>query len=180
MSRPALPSVPAHAALVDLAASPRTPPFETVVEVVEALRAHGAEAAVGGSGLLAALGLVDHVRDWDVTTDAQTATVEAALRSMGVTYTPTTAGGGVYGTRARFIVAAHDHEVDVLVGFALRDGDRIVPLPTRVTRTWRGLPMADPLIWLRAYRLLGQWERADRLQEWMDEHGQFPRSPVEL
>jgi hypothetical protein len=50
-------------------AAPRTPPFQVVSQVLAALRRHGAEAAIGGSGLLAALGLVDQVRDWDVTTE---------------------------------------------------------------------------------------------------------------
>jgi len=57
----------------------RTPALSVVAAVVDALQARGAVAAVGGSGLLAALGLVDSVRDWDVTTDAETQTVEAAL-----------------------------------------------------------------------------------------------------
>jgi hypothetical protein len=61
--------------------------------------------------------------------------------------------------------------VDVIVGFALEHGDRIVHFPTRVTRTWRGLPIADPLVWLDTYRLLGRTDRADLLQIWVDQHG---------
>ena len=83
-----------------------------VTAVVEALQGRAAVAAVGGSGLLAALGLVERVRDWDVTTDAPTRTVEEALRSTG-------------------------------------------------------LPIADPAVWLRAYRLLGRHDRADLLQAWL-------------
>jgi len=68
-----------------------------VSQVVTALQDHGADAALGGSGLLAALGLVDAVRDWDVTTDADPAVVEAALQSIGATYDIQTGGDGPYG-----------------------------------------------------------------------------------
>jgi hypothetical protein len=149
--------------------SARTPPLSVVTVVVAALQAHGAVAAVGGSGLLAALRLVDSVRDWDVTTDAATQTVEAALAGIpGTAVTSAPAGETGYATRARFIVHGDDHDVDVLVGFALFDHEEVVSLPTRVTRTWRGLPIADPAVWLQAYRLLGRHHRADLLQRWLD------------
>ncbi len=149
--------------------SARTPPLSVVTAVVAALQAHGAVAAVGGSGLLAALGLVDSVRDRDVTTDAATETVEAALAGVaGAAVTTASAGEAGYATRARFIVRGTDHAVDVLVGFALLEHEQVVPLPTRVTRNWRGLPIADPAVWLQAYRLLGRHHRADLLQRWLD------------
>lgn len=125
-------------------------------------------AAAGGSGLLAALGLIDRVRDWHVTTDAPTQTVQAALSATGLPVAPASAGQGSFATRARFAVRGVGHDVDVLVGFSLRDRGQVFPLPTRVTRTWRGLPIADPMVWLRAYRLLGRHDRADQLQHWYD------------
>ncbi len=151
-------------------ASPvQTPPLSAVVVVIDALHAQGAVAAVGGSGLLAALGLIDRVRDWDVTTDAPTPAVQAALSATGLPVVPASAGQGSYATRARFAVRGAGHDVDVLVGFALRDRGHVVPLPTTVTRIWRGLPIADPEVWLQAYRLLGRQDRADLLQHWHDE-----------
>jgi len=80
---------------------------------------------------LAALGLAGHVRDWDVTTDAPTAVVLAALRSTRLAFVPAATGNELYATQARFVVLGNEHEVDVLVGFAVRLGDRVVPLPTR-------------------------------------------------
>lgn len=38
-----------------------------------------------------------------------------------------------------------------------------------MTRTWRGLPIADPDVWLRAYRLMQRHDRAHLLQHWYDE-----------
>lgn len=40
----------------------------------------GVRCALGGSGLLLSLGLVDRVGDWDLTTDAPLERVEAALQ----------------------------------------------------------------------------------------------------
>ncbi|MEO6714591.1 MAG: TOPRIM nucleotidyl transferase/hydrolase domain-containing protein [Mycobacteriales bacterium] len=148
--------------------TPRTPPVDIVAAVVTALTQRGAVAAVGGSGLLAALGLAEIVRDWDVTTDADEATVEEALDSIGVHYQQLAAGDRQFRTRARYVIAAASHDIDVLVGFALDDGQRVIELPTRVTREWRGLPIADPAVWAEAYRLLGRADHAESLQRWRD------------
>jgi hypothetical protein len=149
--------------------SASTPPLAVVRTVIRALEQRGAVAAVGGSGLLLALGLTDTARDWDVTTDTEVTTVETALRSTGLPFRRVPAGDGSYATRARFLVQGEDHEVDVLVGFAVRIGDDDRGFPTRVTHTWQGLPMGDPEVWLAAYRALGRPERALALERWLDE-----------
>jgi hypothetical protein len=131
------------------------------------MRERGLVTAIGGSGLLASLGLVEEVHDWDLTTDAPTHSVVEALRSAGWPFRNATVRDGVYATRDRFAVEGADHEVDVLVGFAAYDGDQVVHLPTRVTGHWNDLPMADPVVWARAYRLIGRTDRAALLDEWL-------------
>jgi hypothetical protein len=147
----------------------RIPPLTVVSAVITALHAHDAVAAVGGSGLLASLGLTDEVRDWDVTTDAPAEVVDVALRSTGLDYGRAVSGDARYATRARFAVTTADHQVEVLVGFAIHDGTQVVALPTRVSGTWRGLPMADPSVWLAAYRLLGRQKQAAWLETWLNQ-----------
>jgi hypothetical protein len=82
----------------------------------------------------------------DVTTDAAAKTVEAALAQVaGATVVPAAASGEAgYATGARSAVGGNDRDVDVLVGWALLAQEQVVPLPTRVTCTRRGLPIADP------------------------------------
>ena len=46
------------------------PPLRPLLVLVERLERAGIVVALGGSGLLATLGLTDAVRDWDLTTDA--------------------------------------------------------------------------------------------------------------
>jgi hypothetical protein len=143
-----------------MAAVADIPDLGVVGRVVRSLEAHGLVAAIGGSGLLASLGLVGAVRDWDVTTDGLPELVEAALDDCGYVFAKVPAGEGAFATVAHYVVAGGDHEVDVIVGFAVLDGDDRVELPTRVTGTWNGLPIADPEVWETAYRLLGRPGRA--------------------
>ncbi len=58
------------------------PPLDVVRSVVQSIQRRGGEVALGGSGLLAALGLVASVHDWDVTTDASLPLVTTALSGL--------------------------------------------------------------------------------------------------
>lgn len=145
----------------------RIPPLDTVVRTVDALVAAGLTPAVGGSGLLVGMGLAEVANDWDVTVDADPAGVVAALDTAGVRHRDATDRGGGYATALRLVVDGAGHDVDVLVGFALPGPDGVEALPVRVTGHWRGLPLADPVVWERAYRLMGRIAKADALAGWL-------------
>jgi hypothetical protein len=144
------------------------PHLDVVLRTVDTLQKHAMVTALGGSGLLAALGLTDRVRDWDLTTDAEPDLVASALRAARLRHDQVTAGDGGYATRARFRVDGGDHEVDLLVGFAFRVDGSTIPMPTRVTGHWQGLPLGDPVVWAQAYRLMGRPGRVAALQTWLD------------
>lgn len=131
------------------------------------MRAHGLVPALGGSGLLVALGLAETAHDWDVTVDAPVAAVDTALRLGGLSYTDATSGDALYATRRRYVIDGGDHQVDLLVGFALCGPAGVERLPTRVTGTWQGIPLADPVVWERAYTLLNRPEKAAALRRWL-------------
>jgi hypothetical protein len=147
------------------------PGTEVVRGVLGALGDAGIVAAVGGSGLLAALGLADRVRDWDLTTDADLGAVEAALTAAEIPYSPQQAHEGTWATRARLHVDGGDHDIDILIGFAIRAGETVHVLPTRVTGNWLGLPLADPVVWAQAYRLIERHNRAATLDAWLAGRG---------
>jgi hypothetical protein len=147
------------------------PRMDVALEVVSALEARSIAVALGGSGLLAALGLLDEVRDWDLTTDESPQMVEEALDSAGLRSCPVVAGDLNYTTQARFCVPGDGSDVDLIVGFGLRYEGEIVHFPTRVTGQWRGLPLGDPVTWELAYRILGRPARAEALKRWLDVHG---------
>jgi hypothetical protein len=146
------------------------PALDVVQRTVALLAEDGILAALGGSGLLAALGLSDQVRDWDLTTDAHPALVRAALTRAKVRFSSAAAGEGGFATQARFRVDGGDHDVDLIVGFALRSGAEVVTLPTRVTGQWCGLPLGDPEVWALAYRLMGRHRQAAILRTYLDQH----------
>ncbi len=149
------------------------PPLDTVKAVLAALEDAGICAAVGGSGLLAALGLVDRAGDWDLTTDADPERVEAALTVAGISSVRDPSRDDGYATKAWLHAGGENHDVDILLGFAIRANGTVVNLPTRITRRWLGLPIADPTVWAMAYRLMGRHDRADLLDGWLRE--EIPR-----
>jgi hypothetical protein len=146
-----------------------TPPLATLAHVIDVLERNGLTPALGGSGLLVGLGLADHANDWDVTVDAPNDAVAAALDEAGVGYRDATVRDDAYATGIRYVIDGGDHDIDLLVNFALRGPSGVEALPTRVTGRWQGLPLGDPAVWLRAYRLLGRPSRADVLERWLAE-----------
>lgn len=126
----------------------------------------GVSSVVGGSGLLASLGLVDRVRDWDLVTDGDPALVARVVERLGF---PVQRRGptGVFRTAQCLTVAAGDHEIDVLIGFQLAGPEGVVPIPAHAGARWQGLTMARPEQWEVAYRLMGRPERAALLREFM-------------
>ena len=148
-----------------------TPPLGPVRAIIRALNRRDVHAVVGGSALLASLGLADEVRDWDVLTDATVDVVTAALDDAGVSFVDATTSDQTYASRCRLLVDAGNHSVDVIVGFALRTRDgAVIDLPASPGGRWRGLPMADPAVWELAYGLLGRQDRADLLTRWLNDH----------
>jgi hypothetical protein len=149
------------------------PDLTVVREILRCFDDHGIVGAIGGSGLLAALGLAQVVRDWDITTDGAPSSVERALVEVGYSYRRGAVGVGTFASAALYVVDAETHEVDVIVGFAVRVEGRKIELPTRVSGTWRSLPLADPNVWEQAYRAMGETAKADLLDSWQDPAGSF-------
>lgn len=145
------------------------PPLEPVRTIVAEFARRGWPVAVGGSAVLAWLSLVDTVRDWDVTVEADPDDVEQALLHAGFRAENRTSREAPFATLRRLTLtvphpAAPDYEIDVLVGFALRDGHTVVPIPVRAVATWNDLPIAHPSDWELAYRLMGRTDRAETLR----------------
>ncbi|MGO1524403.1 MAG: hypothetical protein ACTHV8_12035 [Nesterenkonia sp.] len=145
---------------------PQTPPLRVVLNLQQRLRENDIPSAVGGSGLLASLGLIDRVNDWDLCVDAEPAEVHALIEELGLSFSRRSRSG-IFRTEALFTVYAVDHQIDVLVGFALASPSGTVTIPARVSHRWRGLEMAQPEDWRRAYRLMGREDRAQLLDDYL-------------
>jgi hypothetical protein len=145
--------------------APATPPLEPLREVVSALASADIVCALGGSGLLAALGLETVVRDWDLTTDAPLEAVRLALAR----FEPALAGPSGIHADHKFMLARH--ETECIVGFSFRHGPDVIHLPTWVTGTWRGVPVGSPEAWWLGYALMGREEKAARLLAHLETKG---------
>ena len=141
---------------------PSTPPLEAVKKVQGTLSRAGIPTAVGGSGLLVSLGLIDRAHDWDLVTDGEPEEVRSVIEGLGLAYR-TKGPMGVYRSAAVFTIDAGDHEIKVLVQFCLASAGRAVSIPARRGHTWNGLVMARPQEWATAYRLMGRTQRAELL-----------------
>ncbi|ROR71923.1 DMT family transporter [Bogoriella caseilytica] len=144
----------------------RIPPLPEVRQLQRRLASAGVSSVVGGSALLASLGLIDRVRDWDLVTDGDPELVAQVVGQLGF---PVQRRGpsGVFRTALCLTVAARDHEIDVLVGFQLAGPAGVVPIPAYPGARWQGLTMARPQEWELAYRLMGRPERATVLEDFM-------------
>src|SRR5262245_13134478 len=88
------------------------PSLESLQQAVARLRRAGIPCALGGSGLLAALGLVDHVRDWDVTAEGDVAEIAALFADL-----PHELAGNS-GIHADHKVMLPGEDLEVIVNFA--------------------------------------------------------------
>jgi hypothetical protein len=138
----------------------RTPPLETVRALQAALAEASVTSVVGGSGLLAALKLVEEARDWDlVLPPGSGETAERVLAALGLEATRAPAGHPLYATEAMLAVDAGDHTI------AVRTPEGVVAIPARPGGDWRGLVMARADDWAVAYRAMGRDARAELLDD---------------
>jgi hypothetical protein len=139
----------------------KSPAVTPLRDVIGRLEGAGIAAALGGSGLLAALGLAREVRDWDLTTDAAQADVAAALAGFDQEL------AGSSGVHADHKVMLPAHSIEVICRFAFHVKGGVVRIPTRVTRRWEELPVGSPEAWAVAYALLDRPAKADLLWNWL-------------
>lgn len=150
----------------------RTPPLPPLHAVSARLARAGLTHALGGSGLLAALGLVDAVNDWDVTVEASPAELEGLFAGHAF------AMHGNSGCHADHKLSFEGQPIELIARFAFFAPEGIVRIPTVVTGRWQGVPLGSPVGWAAAYALMGELEnvprrreRAERLFEWLERHG---------
>lgn len=152
------------------------PPFAPLRDLLATLDRAGLRYAIGASGLLAALGLVTKVNDWDVQVDASIDDLERACAGFGYERF------GNDRVHADHKLSFDAERVELIANFAFftpdprggSGGAGVVTIPFAVTGTWQGVPLASPTAWAAAYALMGELEdsarrreRAERLFGWL-------------
>lgn len=151
-----------------------TPPFEPLLEVASILRQAGVDFALGGSGLLHALGLADRSGDWDLTTDADLGAVRRLF--AGLPHEVHGPSGVHADSKLRFSSGV----VELIVGMAFRTPAGVCRVPTVSAGEWRGVPLASPEAWVVAYSLLGREEKAGLLLGHLRSRGADPAAIARL
>ena len=136
---------------------------DTIRTLQGELQAAGVPTVLGGSALLASLGLTDQVRDWDLVTDAEPSVVQRALEGLGHRYSRL-APTGVFRSAAAFAFDVEGASIDLIVQFAIAGPAGLVRIPAGAGATWQGLTMARPQDWAAAYALMGRPEKAAALE----------------
>jgi hypothetical protein len=129
-----------------------TPPIESLQRVFARLRAAGVPCALGASGLLASLGLVEHVGDWDITADGDVSAIAALFAGSRVEL------AGNSGIHADHKVMLPDESAEVIVNFAFRVEGPVIRIPTLARGSWNRVATASPECWAAAYWLMGEYE----------------------
>jgi hypothetical protein len=142
-----------------------TPPLEPLREVVAVLERGGLRATLGGSGLLAALGLANDVRDWDLTVDAAAADVLPLLGGREATLC------GSDALHADEKLTLDGGAIEIICRFAFFVPGGVVRLPVVERGRWQGVPLASPEVWAVAYALLERPTKADMLFGWLAREG---------
>jgi hypothetical protein len=134
-----------------------TPPLEPLLLLLERLEAGGIRCALGGSGLLAALGLTETVNDWDLTADAS---LDRLVPLAGGWPFETAGSSGVHAD-AKLMFPGHS--IEVIARFAFHGPRGVIRIPTVIAGRWRGVPLGSPEAWLAAYHLLERPAKRDLL-----------------
>jgi hypothetical protein len=148
-----------------LCMSLRTPSVAALLEIRNRLHEHGITFALGGSGLLASLGLVDVVRDWDFTTDSPWEVVKPAMEGLQYILIPP---NRIFATEYLCQITLDGAVIEVMGRFAIHkaSGEKHA-VRTLINHNWNGVPVGCPQEWARAYELIGRPEKARLLRDYL-------------
>jgi len=150
------------------------PPLPPLLEVHARLERAGIAHALGASGLLFALGLWDHVGDWDVNVEAD----HDVLTPLFADLAPVRFGSS--GIHADSKLQLYDAQVEVIVKMAIVAEGRIVRIPTLPGAPWQGVPVGSPEAWAIAYALLGRTEKSEILFRALAANGAAPAAVARM
>ena len=142
----------------------KTPPFSALKEISDRLKKGNIKHALGGSGMMAFLGLVDTVQDWDITTDADLEVIKPLIEGLDYEIKPPS---DQFASKFLCRIKIDGASIDLIGGFKIKTTDGFFSLPTLVTDEWEGVPVGSPSAWAKAYQLMGRSEKSDLLLQYI-------------
>ncbi|BFT71831.1 hypothetical protein [Paenibacillus sp. P36] len=136
-----------------------------LVRITDKLTELGIPYALGGSGLLHALGLVEQMNDWDLLVECPKEKLTEAIQ--GYSWQEQTSGEGLFASEYRIQVVPLS--IDFIGYFAMRSMKGIVKLPLgkREGSSWQGIPLSAPETWYVAYKMMGREPKAELLYNYL-------------
>jgi hypothetical protein len=131
--------------------------FNNLITFTSVLDEFGIDYALGGSGLMYSLNLIDEVNDWDITTDCPQ---EEVIRALD-TYQWEQAPSGDYPFASKYRIHIPEHNIDIIGNFAIQTKEGVCELPSIVSSNWNGISVGSPEIWFVAYTLMGRQTKAN-------------------
>lgn len=147
--------------------------IKDLVRITDELKESGISYALGGSGLLHALGLVEQVNDWDLLVECPKEKLLKVIQ--GYSWQEQLSGDGLFASEYRIQVVPLS--IDFIGYFALRSTKGIVKLPLEKGddegkgnvkgNTWHGIPLSTPETWYVAYKMMGRKSKAELLYNYL-------------
>jgi len=130
--------------------------------------------ALGGSGLIFALGGSCTVHDWDLTMHTTWDKLQNALNDIPHQYLKC---DGIFATDFRCNLNFLDANFDLMNAFAIKDQNDIYRMPLKVTGHWNGVPLGCPEEWIKVYGLINRPEKVKLLEDCLAKL--TPQEPVD-
>ncbi|MDN7240792.1 hypothetical protein QWY14_03275 [Planococcus sp. N028] len=148
--------------------------IEDLQKITQVLDKSKISYALGGGGLLYALGLAElhKVGDWDITTEAPLSEIKEALGSFKSKDTP--CGDYPFATKYKMLFCENGTEIEIVGTFAIYYDEHLCKIPTVVTRHWEEVKLGSPEAWFVAYTLMGRTKNARMLLTYLEYNGADP------
>jgi hypothetical protein len=136
---------------------------QVLFPIVKLLEANQITYALGGSGLLYYLKLIDSVNDWDITVECSKDTLTEVIKR----YDWVEQRSGDYPFASQFRLSVDSPRIDFIGHFALYSESELIPLPVSTLGEWDGIKLSSLEVWYAAYYLMGRKERANLILSYL-------------
>jgi hypothetical protein len=138
------------------------PNIDSLRQLTKRLDEHSIPYALGGSALLRFYSCDVPVNDWDITTDANIEEVRAAIEGLDYIHVK---AQGIFASSFLFILSIDNVSIDLIGNFGLHHEGKVFSIPTKLSDYWNGIPVGDPVSWIKAYEIMGRKEKAELLRQ---------------
>ncbi|MGG2026972.1 hypothetical protein AB1282_14830 [Gottfriedia sp. S16(2024)] len=143
--------------------------INNLMTITNQLKRKNIKYALGGSGLLYALGLVNYVNDWDITTDEFKKDIIGALSLFKIE--EITSGKFPFASDYKLTFIENNQEIEIIGNFSIHSSLGICNIPSVITSEWRGIAIGSAESWYVAYKLMNREEKANLLYNFLKENG---------